>query len=424
MRRDLSQLRLRLTIWYIAVFAAVLVAFAFATLFVTTREISRELDRSLASSVDAVIAAVQTRDRTDPAESSQLGALNALHIPGRNLYVFDISGRPLHPDTANDWLRGVARRAASAGVATGEADMPEPLTAWRVHARRFVLGDGRTLVGAATADVIEVEDRYPNVVNGFAAAAVLALILCGAGGWLLAQRSIRPVEEAFLRMRQFMADAAHELRTPVAVVKGHAEVALRRPRDGAEYVDALRAIHAEAGRLAGVLENVLVIARADAGAWPVAREALYLDDILMEATDAARVLAESRDISVTIDQLDELPVRGDPALLRQLMMILLDNAVKFSPAGGRVNVSVTRSNGNGVLSVLDAGPGIPAGQVEHLFEPFTRGEHVRESTGGAGLGLSIARWIAELHNATIEVVSPSSGGTDMRVLFQSEAAST
>jgi signal transduction histidine kinase len=417
MTSDLSQLRKRLTFWYVSVFALVLVAFGLATLFVTTREISLELDRSLNNAVDAVISAAGIREREGPPGRTHVDALDELHIPDRSLYLFEGTGKPVHPDTAAQWLRDLAVAAAKTGFARAEHHEENPEASWRAAARRFPLHDNRVHVAVAAADVVELEDSYPNVILGFSAAALVALLLAGAGGWLLAQRSIRPVEDAFAGMRRFMADAAHELRTPVSVVKGHAEVALRRPRDPADYVAALGAIHAEAGRLAGVLENVLMIARADAGAWPVVREAVFLDDLALDAADAARVLGALKDVAVTVEHLDEVAIQADRGLIRQLMMILLDNAVKFTPSHGRVEVSVTRDERSGTFEVCDNGPGIPAEQVPHLFERFTRGADARERTGGAGLGLSIARWIADRHDAVITVHESKGGGTMMRVEF-------
>jgi signal transduction histidine kinase len=424
MTSDLSQLRHRLTFWYVGVFALVLVAFGLATLFVTTREISLELDRSLNNAVNAIIGAARIREREGPPGRTHVDALDELHIPDRSLYLFDGAGHPVHPDTAAPWLRELALAAARRGAARAEHHSEDPEASWRASARRFPLHDNGVHVAVAAADVVELEASYPNVIIGFGLAALVALLLAGAGGWLLAQRSIRPVEEAFAGMRQFMADAAHELRTPVSVVKGHAEVALRRPREPSDYVAALSAIHSEAGRLAGVLENVLMIARADAepGAWPVVLESVFLDDIALDAADAARVLGALKDVTVTVEHLDEVAIRGDRGLLRQLMMILLDNAVKFTPSRGRVEISVVRGGSAGILSVCDNGPGIPAELVPKLFERFTRGEDARERTGGAGLGLSIAKWIAQMHDARITVHDMKGGGTEMRVTFPLDAA--
>jgi signal transduction histidine kinase len=417
MTSDLSQLRIRLTIWYVGVFALVMIAFGLATLFITTREISLELDRSLNNAVDAVIKASKIREREGPPGKTHVDALDVLYIPDRNLYLFDARGGPGHPDTAAPWVREIAIEAGLHGFARAEHLNREEGATWRGVARGFPLRDGRVHVAVATADVVELEDSYPNVILGFGVATLAALLLAGAGGWVLVQRSIDPVEQAFASMRKFMADAAHELRTPVSVVKGHAEVALRRPRQVPDYVDALGAIHAEAGRLASVLENVLMISRTDAGAWPIAHESVFLDDIALDAADAARALGEQKSVQVTVEHLDEVAMRGDPGLLRQLMMILLDNAVKFTPEGGSVEISVTREADEGILSVRDTGPGIPAEMVPQVFERFIRGADARDKTGGAGLGLSIGKWIATAHNAKISVHNRPGGGTDMRVTF-------
>jgi signal transduction histidine kinase len=219
------------------------------------------------------------------------------------------------------------------------------------------------------------------------------------------------------RMRQFMADAAHELRTPLAVVRSRAEVSLQQPRSTEEYASALRSIEREAIRLGGIVDDLLLLARAESGELPVRRERVYLDDVALDATHAALSIAQAKQITLRIPEFEETPIIADAALIRQLVMILLDNALEFTPTGGTVTVTVQGRADAAELVVSDTGPGIPPEQLPHVFERFYRGDQARGRSSGAGLGLSIARWIAEQYDARISIESPPGTGTRAVVRF-------
>jgi signal transduction histidine kinase len=229
------------------------------------------------------------------------------------------------------------------------------------------------------------------------------------------------VELTIVHMRRFMADAAHELRTPLTVLRSRAEVALQQPRTARDYEDALRGIELEAKRLGGLVEDLLILARADAGERPIAHERVYLDDLTLDAAGAARVVAQAKGVALELDEFGEAPVDGDPTLLRQLVMILLDNAVKFTARGGSVRVRVGAPNERPLLVVEDTGIGISGEQLPHVFERFYRGDPARSrgngSVDGAGLGLSIAKWIADVHHAEIALASEPGQGTRVSVRF-------
>ena len=418
MIEELNHLRVRLTAWYVGVFALVLLAFGAALLAVLSHQISTRLDESLDDAASELAGATLIRQREGPPPPGYADALDELRIPDRTLYLFDIDGRLVHPDTAAAWIRTLAH-SGRADPVYARQELSETVT-WRVLARPFALPDGHRYVAVVAADVVEVNDQYAGLLLAFALAALVALGVVGLGGWWVARRSTEPVRDSFQRMRNFMADAAHELRTPAAVVAGHAEVALRQPREAAEYAQILGAIHGEAARLSGILENLLTIARADAGAWPVRREPLYLDDLLLDVTENAGALASEKGVTLDVVALDELRMRGDPDLLRQLLMILLDNAVKFSPEGGQVRVAGRRTGGRAELEVADRGPGMSEDVRAHAFERFYRGDPAHGRSGGAGLGLSIARWIADVHGASITLDSEPGRGTRVVVGFPLE----
>ena len=282
---------------------------------------------------------------------------------------------------------------------------------FRLRARAVTLPDGRRLVVVSAAVLVEIEDQYPSVFVGFAAAALLSLCLVALGGWRLARRSLDPVDRAMNEMRRFTADAAHELRTPLAVVRGHADVARQRKRTEGEYDEVLSAISREAARLGDIVERMLLLARADAGDWPTAKESLFLDDVVLDVGNAGRALGAARGVRIEVGDLDEAPVKGDPALLRQMLMAIVDNAVKFSPDAGTVRLALRRDGAVCRISVDDEGPGIPEDALPHVFERFFRADAARTRQQGAGLGLSIASWIAQLHGAELSVERRPEGGT-------------
>jgi signal transduction histidine kinase len=274
-------------------------------------------------------------------------------------------------------------------------------------------------VAVAVADQLELEDQYAALIVAFGAAALGALVLFAAGGSFLTRKSIEPVERTMSYMRRFMADAAHELRTPLAVVRSRAEVALAPDADPARQRDALAAIERESIRLGKIVEDLLLLARSDAGGAPVEMKRIFLDDVTSDAIGAAGALAAKRDITLSLDRFEEAPIDGAEALVRQLLMILLDNAVKFTPPGGTVLVSVTNAAAGAVVTISDSGPGIPADQIGHVFERFYRGDAARARGEGAGLGLSIAQWIADIHHARISLSSEDDRGTVAEVRFPS-----
>lgn len=403
--------------WYVATFGLILVLLGSGLFYVIRAQIGRQLDRSLEAAARELKGAAAIRAlEAKQAHGTVVDAVDELHIPDRALFLTTIEGHAVKPDTAPVWVATVAIGAARDSVILANVH-PRRGAHLRVFAERFRLQDGTSYVAVAAADRVELEDRYASLIGAFGGAALAALLLVAAGGYLLMRESTAPVERSMMQMRRFMADAAHELRTPIAVLRSRAEVAQQRERDPAAYTAALRGVEEEAGRLGRIVEDLLTLAHADAGERPVVRERLYLDDVALDAADAARALARRRGVSLAVGTFEEAPVTGDPALVRQLLMIVLDNAVKFTPEGGHVRVDVTARDGASVVTVNDTGIGIAADQAPHVFERFFRGEHARERAPGAGLGLSIARWIADAHGATIDLHSEPGRGTQVTIRF-------
>lgn len=413
----LVRLRLRLTIWYVATFGLILLLLG-AGLFVAIRhQLSQQLDDSLHSATLELIRAAGIREleRGGP-QGRVLDAVEELTIPGRVLYLLDVHGNPLKPPTVDTWIRQAATEAGRVGQVTVQHGAADDKTL-RLHAQRFKLASGRQLVAAAVADQEELEDKYADLIAAFAAIAFAALVLVAAGGFVLVRKSTAPIERSIEFMRRFMADAAHELRTPITILRTRAEITLQQPREAESYVAALRSVEAEAHRLGGIVDSLLVLARADTGERQIEKEKIFLDDVALDAAGAAQVVARQKNIDITVDEFDEAPVEGDPALIRQLIMILLDNAVKFTDAGGRVRVRVSMRDGAPTFVVNDSGIGIKPEELSRVFQRFFRGETARSRTDGAGLGLSIASWITREHGAEISLTSEPGKGTTVVVKF-------
>jgi signal transduction histidine kinase len=227
------------------------------------------------------------------------------------------------------------------------------------------------------------------------------------------------VDNAFEQQRRFMADASHELRTPVAILRGEADIALSSDaRTREEYRGALVVVHDAADRLSRTVNDIFLLARVDASQVPTAPAPLYLDELVVDTCRAMRSLAGQRRITLTCETAGEIPYVGDTVLLERLVMNLVDNAIKYSDDGGTVSARLDRNAQGICLSVVNGGPGIPAEARKHVFGRFYRVDAARTAatrgaavSSGSGLGLAIARWIAELHGGAVELTASEPGRT-------------
>lgn len=463
-------MRARLTLWYTAILALVLTGFAVATYFYIARATAKRTDTSLAESADSFISSV--RPELNEAGQSPSAAihevLSAFHFPDRQIAVFDETRRliaesdlPGRTKLARGWPPG-----DSFGFITdpalktkGNCALLPANNEIRVCATPLRNGSQVFMVVAAKS-LHEEEESLEQVRTAFLIAIPLSLLLASLGGYLLARSSLAPViamgEQAarisatnlherlpvksdrdelgrlavtfndllqrlnlsFEQQRRFMADASHELRTPLAIVRGEAEVALSLPqREGGEYRESLTAVHDEGMRMSRIVEDLFTLARADAGQYPFKSVDFYLDDLINDCLRSARSLAENRAVQLRAAGTgSELLFRGDEALFSRMLMNLLDNAIKHTLPGGHVVVSRMRTGDTHIIRVEDTGTGIPVEAQPHIFERFYRADKARtrnlESDGsGAGLGLSIAQWIAELHGGRITLERSDQTGT-------------
>jgi signal transduction histidine kinase len=414
--QPLTLLRRRLTAWYAATFGLILLLLGGGLYSAIHLQFKRQLRDSLRDATHELVRAARIREmELATARGQVVDAVDELRIPDRMLYLLDSAGRPVKPAKASAWIQAGARQAARQGTLDAEADVPNERTL-SLHAERFHLASGQVLVAVAVADEVELVDRFASLIAAFGGALLAAVVLVLAGGWFLVRKSTDPVERSMVYTRRFMADAAHELRTPIAVLRTKAEVALQAPRTAEAYTTTLRGMETEARRLGRVVDDLLTLARADAGERPVARERFFLDDVVIDAALSVRTLAQAAGVELLVEEFEETPILGDAALVRELVVVLLDNAVKFTPKGGSVWVRV-RPEPQPSVSIEDTGVGIPPDQLPQVFERFYRGDPSRPRSGGAGLGLSIAQWVASVHDARLSLSSEPGRGTRATVVF-------
>ena len=233
------------------------------------------------------------------------------------------------------------------------------------------------------------------------------------------------IDASVKRIRQFTADASHELRTPLAVMQTCAEVTLRRKRTEDEYRESLLRILATSEKTTLLLENLLQLARADSGADGLTLSRIDLVSCAKRAEEQGAILARAKSIHFSSD-LAGTPiwVDGDPSAIERLLLILLDNAVKYTPSGGQIHMLCRAENGNSQILIQDSGIGIGETELPHIFQRFYRADYARsKDSGGAGLGLSIAQWIAERHGGTIRAESALGKGSLFCVELPRQTAS-
>jgi heavy metal sensor kinase len=449
-------LRARLTVWYTLALAVVLGLFSAELLWVQERLGVRRVDREL-DGIAATLANV-VRSELKEHNSPQVAAEEArgtVALSGRAVAIFDTAGTPL----VEEWA-GLAPPTPLPLDISGRSvwTTETPSGQWRVRAERQNYGETSLLVIVASSLAPVRRERH-EILEAIVVGIPIALLLAGGGGLWLASVGLRPITQmawqaaripltgmedlghtdrtdelgqlarafnglvarlraALQTQRQFMADASHELRTPVSVVRTAADVTLgREHRDEAEYREALAIVGDQARRLGRLVEDMLVLARADAGGYQLRPVDLYLDEVVDECRRAVEVLAAERGVAVR-STTPEVPFRGDEDLLRQLVLNLLQNAVQHAPAGSVVGVHLCQDNGAVKIRVTDEGPGVPEADRARIFDRFVQLDAARRGSG-TGLGLPIARWIAEAHHGTLALESSGPDGSTFCVSLPS-----
>ena len=259
-----------------------------------------------------------------------------------------------------------------------------------------------------------VSDALSRLVRQLVLASAIGILLGALASLLMASRSLRPIIRAFQRQREFVADASHELRTPLTLIRTNVEAWLRRA-NGTTRVYA-RNIVEEVEQLNRIVGDLTTLALADARQLRIDPKPMELNDVVRDLMTQTEPLAEERGVQLRPDLNGGVRVEADPARVRQLLLILIDNALTHTPTGGEVSVGVIRRNGRARVTIADNGDGIPPADLPHIFERFYRADKARNrENGGSGLGLAIAKWIVDAHKGDIQVTSAEGEGTEVAV---------
>jgi len=443
-------IRARLAVSYGLVISTVLIVVAVAVSVVHERIGMTRIDADLRADMQSVagVVASEIDERLNLAVGAH-EALYELELPGFGVMVLDQSGAPLAtrvsdaPAVPVDTLRAAAVAAGPRTLAAEHVRLSA--SSWKHRDN-----DYRVVVWTS---LVPFDREHAIVQNTIRASIPFAALAALAGGWLIVWRALRPLSQmatvadeidhrrfdvrlpvsaprdelrrlavAFNSLldrlsdvvqaqRRFMADASHELRTPVTIARTAADVTLSAAtRTEREYREALDIISLQTDRLTHVVDDMFLLAVADVDGRPLVVRYLYLDELVGECLRAAAVLAEERGVSVALQAQDSVQLEGDEELLRRALMNLLDNAIRYSPRGGRVAVTVSATGESATVTVEDSGPGIPTGERDRIFERFVR-LAPGNGASGSGLGLPIARWIAEQHHGSLRLddVRPVTG---------------
>ena len=457
----LDSVRIRLTLWYAGVLALSLIAFALVIYYAAGNIFHERQDESLRSTAQTVASAyLEELGETHSQSTAGQVVLAEITFPNRYVQLSDNAGHPL---------------AASANLSGATIAIPSPVFT-NARARGFSnatvnglrvtvvpLSSDQTLGYAAVAEPLSViEDGLSELRRDLFAGVLLVLLLASAGGYFLARKSLAPIasmnsqtqrisaenlsarldvtnsrdelgrlattindllarlENAFKEQQRFIADASHELRTPLAVLRGETEVALGKERTVDEYQQSLSLIQDEAERLSRIVEDLFILARQPVNTRAALnKERVSLNEAVRDCARAAQVLAFRKGVRLKVENdSPSIDLNGDEDLIKRMLLNLLDNAVKYTPAGGEISLALARQSGNAEIVVRDTGIGISAEAQPRVFDRFYRVDKARARTmGGAGLGLSIAQWIVEVHGGSINLAStPGQGSTFTIVL--------
>ena len=448
-------IRLKLTAWYVAILFASLSVFAIVAFVAMRKGIEKSVDESLEGQADGVAEVMGRVLQEEPAElQDELREHQELREQADFLQVCDQNGRWIYRSrlmTHYDVPVPVKASYAAYNIMSG--DLPLRVLVREMNAGGQVY---RIQVAAPMDDFYDAIDQFKLKILLL---SPLLLVLASAGGYWLSRRALAPVdqitrasreinsnnlgkrlavprsgdelqrlsetlnnmlgrlESSFNRITQFTADASHELRTPLALMRTTTEVSLRTSQTAAEYREAQEEILAELEKTSSLVEKLMLLARADAGVETLQRAPVNVAECLRDACKDGQVLAQAKRVKFSADlNGEDLVVDGDSHALQRLFLILIDNAVKYTQPGGSVTLGLGRIDGWAVAEFRDTGIGVSAEDLPHIFDRFYRADKARSREfGGVGLGLSIARWVAEAHGGSIEVQSTPAAGSVFRV---------
>ncbi len=450
-------LRVRLTVWYVEVLAGMLILFIAGTSFVLYFQLLHQLTRFAVQDVETVEGLLSFQSGGElKLNEDYHNHPQSRYVLERLLEVVTPQGSVLYRNQrlGNNFLDGAPFAGEGVNGYSERSSRLQNGARVILVSRRHNL-QGRTIIIRLGYDQSAIWTRIGEFLTASATALPLLLSLAGFFGYQLARRSLSPLQlmanraaqitaerldqrlpvvnpqdelgqlasafntvldrlqQSFDQLRRFTADASHELRTPLAAIRSVGEVGLQNSRTAADYQDTIGSMLEEVTRLTKLVEALLTISRADAGRIEIALSSFSPLELTREVAGLVEVLAEERSQEVSISGEESLQVRGDRLLLRQALINVLQNAIRYSPEGGKISVCVRNTaSGYTTLTVSDSGPGIPMEHRAKIFDRFYRVDGARtRDTGGAGLGLSIASWAVQAQGGQIRIEDSSDGAT-------------
>lgn len=422
-----NRARWRLTVWFAAAFAVIFVLLGGAVYFTAQRLAYDQVHNDLRRQSDAVLGIQGGADR--PFAGFRVNSatiLRVLSASGSFAVVTDSEGNVIYPEfpvlqpdlnlpgteVLSQEVSGLTSRYYSVTTNAGE-DL-------QVFIREVNLEGGGVPAGTtgylAVGRSVEAEQKaLRRLLFILGVGGIAGLWLAGMGGWWLAGRALKPIQSSMDAQRKFVADASHELRTPLSLIRANAELMKRSP-DRPPEPESVNDIIQETDRLSYLVAQMLTLARADSTTAEFEKATVDMSRLTEDIARQMKLLAAQKQITVEAHTNGAATVTGDEQRLGELLLILLDNSIKYTDSGGRVDVTVGRMDGNVQVAVSDNGRGIPPESVPHVFDRFYRADKARSrEMGGTGLGLSIAKWIADGHNGRLAIQSAPGSGTTVTV---------
>lgn len=450
-----KHVRTRLTLWYVAILAAGLLIYGASTCVIVLLQLRAQLDHLATEDLETVegflgfgpdgTLGLRNDYHYHPSTAeAQQRFLEVRAEDGTVLYKSEglaartLGGNPEPREGADSYSRQSIRLTDGTRV--------------RLISRRRLI-DGHSILIRVGFSEGPMWERFWQLVLGLLVGLPLTLGLAGFGGYYLARRALSPVERmavrareisaerlgaridvenphdelgllaqafnetlaslerSFEQLRRFTSDASHELRTPLTAIRSVGEIGIQQDGDRDHYREVVGSMLEETERLSSLVENLLTISRADSGQIRLQQTTAALMPLVQEAASLLDVLAEEKEQALSIDGDDSIHVEADTVILRQVVINLLDNAIKYSPPRGHIAVRVVRRDSSSAcVEVEDCGPGIPPEHRERVFDRFYRIDEARSrEAGGAGLGLALAKWGVEAHGGRIELDSTVTG---------------
>ncbi|CUS33857.1 ATP-binding protein [Candidatus Nitrospira nitrificans] len=458
-------LRVRLTLWYGTALALVLIVFSVVLYAITARNLRDTVDESLEDTATTAVRSLEARGFLPLLDEEELlSQFPELTRIDKFFQIFSPSGtitiRSPNIKQHEVPLSRTALDAAFAGQSIFESakyprEPPLRLISMPIMYRGNLLYIVQ--VGTSMESVGETLQRFLVLL---VVAIPIALAVSLAGGWFLAGRALRPVDKitlaaqriaagdlsqrlsmpaahdeigrlaatfnnmigrldtSFRQIQQFTSDASHELRTPLTVMKGETDLVLRRPRSLDDYKSVLESNLEEIDRMTRIVDELLFLSRADMGEVKVESLPVAMESLVEDIYRQAKLLAQDRNIEVLLGTVMPVVVQGDDLRLRELLLNLVENAMKYSYPGGKVEISLLNDGREARLSVADHGIGIATADHKKIFQRFFRTDVARGHTKkGTGLGLAICTWIAELHKGRVEVKSDLGQGSTFTLVL-------